>query len=232
VYHFEQVSGPPLFADSDRDLSYGVPKWLLTAADPALAVRFNDLQHLEAKTFEGSERMTFASIHFVRREGGAADGGSPRIVVGLELKKTAKSAQTGRYEPLDLWNDGPVFCLYERATEGNIQKLLKHLRSQTSPAFTDLLEDPYRWSDRFEAPEARRLSGELCGRVEEALRSINATYTELRRLDRVDRVLAPQRDRQLEAFQRLLWNRLTLVWGPPGEWEPDPFCACLGRRFA
>lgn len=134
LFHFQQLSGPPIFADMDAPGGFAAGSWLLTPPDPAAALAFLDLQHLTSFSYarssggEGDEGpMAFASVHDVRDE--KAGGGEAGRVLVMELAQCPKRPEEGqgdRWAPIDLYRDGGrdrTFWLFDRVADRNVVKV-------------------------------------------------------------------------------------------------------------
>lgn len=154
LFVFEQVSGPPLFADMEAVGGYAAGQWLLTSPSPGVALSFLDLLHLtEASLTQPPGPMTLATIHEVRE----GEGPGQRRLLLLELSDPPTKPSDGqspdeRWRPIDLVKDageGGRFWMFERVVDRNAAKLLQALRDLPAASQAEvcsLLDRPYAWS--------------------------------------------------------------------------------------
>lgn len=210
VASFEQLSGPAMFADSAANEF--IRKWCLTKEDAEVIVNFADLLYLTEKLYCPDRAVAFVTVKNVAVE---VRGGSVVNIVQCTLPSNSLIAI----------NDTCV--LFPREVDLNLAKSIDSLTMMDTGAlpntFVDLVTDPNKWNALpvTHPPTVPSFAGVLCSALDRSRVQVNLVYQNVISLtgDTAESPfakVAPLSGVQAQAFQQLLHDKLTIVWGPPG----------------
>ena len=222
---FEHVSGIPVFADGSS--SAYMRKWCLTTNSNAVVTQFTDMEYItELKRYNG-EGIVFASIVAIN-----TDSRTNKRTIHISTQNNS-------------WcRVGDVYVLFARETDLTIDKSIDSLNfaasavvrcagsggtSSSGCALVDLITDPNTWSGK---PET--FAGVAWAQLESSRIAVNSVYSNIINLNNTSSSssgasaspyakVGPLTSVQAKPFDMLLRERLTIVWGPPGEKSND-FC--------
>lgn len=204
---FEQISGPVVFADSAANAF--IKKWCLVRDEAETIVNFADLQFLTEKLYCSDRAVAFVTLKSVLVE--ARD--QSRNAVCILQCTLPSNAQV---------NVGEDCGLFAREVDLNIAKSIDSLELMGSgalpPTFVELVTDPNAWSARpFDNPLLQgSIAGVSAAALERSRIQVNRVYQSVLDLREGFAQVGPLTGVQAQAFQRLMHDKLTIVWGPPG----------------
>jgi hypothetical protein len=206
---FEQLSGPAVFADSAA--SEFIKKWCLVKDQEEVIVNFADLQYLTEKLYCPDRAVAFVTVKSVAVQ--VRDGTSV-----CQLQCTLPSNA--------LVAVGDECVLFAREVDLNIAKSIDSLRLMGSGGlphtFVHLIADPNQWSALPAHPvTAATFAGVACTALERSRVEVNRIYQSVidlsGGLESPFAKVGPLTGVQAQAFHRVVHDKLTIVWGPPGK---------------
>lgn len=206
---FEQLSGPPVFCDNPA--SVHIKKWCLTTDRSDLVAGFVDIQYLVEKSC--CKNLSYRFVTVVRASMAQNNGIAVRTV------------------EIDIWlaekiiKENNTYVMFERGVDLNIKKSLDSLAQAAQGAipltFEAVLQDPNTWNSEHQRAELPPTFADLALNVlDQSRMDVNTVYRTVIDHTGLDASpfakVAPLTGVQARAFQMLLSDRLTIVWGPPG----------------
>jgi hypothetical protein len=190
-----------------------IKKSCLCARDEQLLSLYADYAHLTETMKCPDDRYTFGSVVEITSEP-SQSGDAPVMVV--EVSTTGRTA----------FVEGRMYFLFEREADLNMSRtfdsLAQAVARRTPSTFVDVVRDPNAWSRAFGTDKAAATFAAVgCAPLSQARVAVDAVYRQHIGLtggsmESPFASVGPLTRVQLAAFDKLLHERLTVMWGPPG----------------
>jgi hypothetical protein len=210
VHWFVQENGAPVFPNGNAAVP--IKKFCLVRDNEALVSQFSDYQYATEMHSCSDYSYRFVNVTEVATEDVA---GVPTRVVKIAMKSVT------------FLTTGQAYILFEREVDLNVLKSVDTLTKAAGllapNTFVDVITAPNAWNDSVTTAGAGpTFAGMDCATLSAARVRVDAVYRDVLLLtggsaDSPYASVGPLTSVQARAFDRVLKDRLTIVWGPPGK---------------